>query len=97
MRVISTILEAKSNLSELIQKALAGEEVITANRNQPLAMLMAIDSAEKPKRKIGTEKHLAIKIGDDFDEPIDELFERYYPDELKTQKIADDEAKYKTK
>jgi len=92
--MIATIHEAKTNLSKLIQKALAGEEVIIANRNTPVVKLVAIETVHKPKRKIGTGKHLNIHIGDDFDDPIDYLFEGYYPEEVDSPKIAEDKSKY---
>lgn len=95
--MISTIHEAKTNLSKLIQKALAGEEVIIANRNTPVVKLVAIEAAEKPKRKMGTGKHLIIKMDDSFDDPVDELFEDYYPDIEGSIKVAEDEAPYNSK
>ena len=36
------VLEAKNNLSQLIRSAQAGEEVLIANRGQPVARLIAI-------------------------------------------------------
>lgn len=95
--MISTIHQAKTNLSKLIQKALAGEEVIIANRNTPVVTLVAIESIENPKRKIGTGKHLVIKMDGSFDDPIDALFKGYYPDNLETPKVTEDEAQYKSK
>ena len=74
--------------------ALAGEEVIIANRDKPVVKLVAIETVEKPKRKIGTGKHLGILIGDDFDDPIDYLFEGYYPEETNSPKVAEDKPKY---
>ncbi|HEY5791703.1 MAG TPA: type II toxin-antitoxin system Phd/YefM family antitoxin [Chthoniobacterales bacterium] len=47
-----TIHEAKTQLSRLIQKALAGEEVIIANRDKPVVRL-AVIATEKPKRRLG--------------------------------------------
>jgi prevent-host-death family protein len=35
------ILEAKSQLSQLVKRAQAGEEVVIANRGQPVARLVA--------------------------------------------------------
>jgi len=95
--MIATIHEAKTNLSKLIQKALAGEEVIIANRNTPVVKLVAIETVQKPKRKIGTGKHLVIKMDDSFDDPIDELFEGYYPDEEDIPKVAEDKTLYNGK
>ncbi|MDY0743556.1 type II toxin-antitoxin system prevent-host-death family antitoxin [Paucibacter sp. R3-3] len=43
------VLEAKNSLSQLIRSAQAGEEVVIANRGQPVAKLVPIhptDSAE---------------------------------------------------
>lgn len=44
------ILEAKNRLSELIKSAQAGEEVVIANRGQPVARLVA---AEPPAAATG--------------------------------------------
>ncbi len=38
------ILEAKSRLSQLIKQAQAGEEVIIANRGEPVARLLPTDA-----------------------------------------------------
>ena len=65
---------AKAHLSELIQKALLGEEVILAKDNRPLAKIVPLSSA-RPKRCIGLAKGL-IKISPNFDEPMDD-FEDY--------------------
>jgi prevent-host-death family protein len=46
------ILEAKNRLSQLIKSAQAGEEVIIANRGEPVARLVSIDAphaANAPK------------------------------------------------
>jgi len=43
------ILEAKTRLSELIRAAQAGEEVIIANRGQPVVKIVAISAqGERP-------------------------------------------------
>ncbi len=39
------ILEAKNRLSELIKSAQAGEEVIIANRGQPVAKLVPVEKS----------------------------------------------------
>ena len=65
---------AKAHLSELIQKAMLGEEVIIARDNKPLAKLIPINPPVR-QRKIGFAKGL-INIRDDFDEPLDD-FEGY--------------------
>jgi len=45
------IFEAKNRLSELIKAVQAGEEVVIANRGQPVAKLIAVDTGVvKPER-----------------------------------------------
>jgi prevent-host-death family protein len=39
------IAEAKAHLSELVQKAMMGEEIVIARDNKPLAMLVPIQRA----------------------------------------------------
>ena len=41
------ILEAKNRLSQLIQSALAGEEIIIANRGNPVVKLVPVDSVNE--------------------------------------------------
>lgn len=60
------IAEAKSHFSELVQKALTGEEVIIARDNKPLLRLMPL-SAEKPMRTPGSGKGKIRYIAPDFD------------------------------
>jgi prevent-host-death family protein len=66
---------AKAQLSELIQKAMLGEEVIIARDNQPLVKLTPL-KIQKQSRKIGLAKGL-ITIASDFNEPLED-FEDYY-------------------
>ncbi len=40
------ILEAKNRLSELIQSVLAGEEIIIANRGNPVVKLVPVSNSE---------------------------------------------------
>jgi prevent-host-death family protein len=49
---VHTIHEAKTNLSKLIQKACAGEEVIIAKGKTPVARIVPIAAAQK-KRVLG--------------------------------------------
>ncbi|KAA3655515.1 MAG: type II toxin-antitoxin system Phd/YefM family antitoxin [Calditrichaeota bacterium] len=65
------IHEAKTHLSKLIAKVSAGEEIIIAKGNKPVARLVHIPEF-KPKRKLGSAKG-QIHISNDFDEPMDEF------------------------
>jgi prevent-host-death family protein len=63
------IHEAKTNLSSLIQKVEAGEDVVIMRAGKPVARLTPYKKS--PPRKLGAFKG-KIKIPDDFDEPMPE-------------------------
>jgi len=60
--------EAKSKLSELIDQAIVGEEVVISKSGKPIANLVPL---EKPirNRKPGSAKGKLV-IADDFDAPL---------------------------
>jgi len=60
--------EAKTQLSRLLQRVAAGEEITIANRGTPVARLVP---AERPKgrRELGIDRG-RVKISDDFDAPL---------------------------
>jgi prevent-host-death family protein len=64
------LAEAKAHFSELVQKAMRGEDVIVAKENRPVVRIVPI----KPvRRKPGTGK--GVWISPDFDEPLDDFRE----------------------
>ena len=66
MAKVVNVAEAKAKLSELLEAALRGEEVIIAKRGKPLARLVP----EKPRhRELG---FLDFDIPDSFFEPLPE-------------------------
>jgi prevent-host-death family protein len=69
------IAEAKSRFSELVQKAMLGEEVLIARDNRLVAKLVPL---EKPlaQRKPGSGKGQILHIATDFDAPLD-VFKDY--------------------
>ena len=67
---IFTIHQAKTNLSKLIQKAAAGEEVMIARGAKPVARLIAVGEV-KGKRTPGSLKG-TLRVGRDFFEPLPE-------------------------
>ena len=69
-----TIHEAKTQLSKLIQQALAGEEIIIAKGRQPLVKLVALPEA-RPQRRIGGAQGVIHAMADDFDKPLSEFRE----------------------
>ncbi len=42
------ILDAKNRLSELLRAARSGEDVVIANRGEPVARLLAVSDAQAP-------------------------------------------------
>jgi prevent-host-death family protein len=59
MSITVNIGEAKTRLSELVAKVEAGEEVIIARGNAPVARLVALD--EKARRAAVMEEILAMR------------------------------------
>nr|MBF0223205.1 type II toxin-antitoxin system Phd/YefM family antitoxin [Desulfobulbaceae bacterium] len=68
------IAEAKAHFSEIIQKALLGEEIIIAKGNRPLVKIVPLTSATE-KRKPGSGAGLLQYMADDFDTPLDDFKE----------------------
>lgn len=62
------IYDAKTRLSQLVDKAASGEDVIVSRNGKPLARITRLD---EPKRKIrfGVLKG-KVKISADFDAPL---------------------------
>jgi prevent-host-death family protein len=62
------LYEAKTNLSSLVERAAAGEEIIIAKAGRPLARLVPLADSVKP-RELGL---LAgqVRIADNFDDPL---------------------------
>lgn len=90
--MIVTTHQAKTQLSKLIQRALDGEEIIIARRNQPLVKLQVIEE-KKPQRRFGALKDLVLVMGDDFDDELED-FAEYGPKDL--PKVAEDPKPYNT-
>jgi len=68
------IAEAKAHFSELVQKAMLGEEVVIAKGNKPVLKLVPLEKPKQP-RKPGSAKG-KIWMAKDFD-AIPEGFEDY--------------------
>ncbi len=47
------LYEAKTHLSQLVEDAARGEEIIIAKNGKPLAKLTVVGEAEKPKKRVG--------------------------------------------
>jgi prevent-host-death family protein len=69
MATVVTMHEAKTNLSKLVERAEAGEEIVIAKGKQPKVKLVPI--ATKPKRQFGSMKG-QFAIDERFFEPLPE-------------------------
>lgn len=65
------IHSAKAHLSELVQKAMLGEEVIIAKDNKPVVKLIAIKPI-KHHRHLGSAKGM-FELAKDFNEPLEDF------------------------
>jgi prevent-host-death family protein len=54
---VVTIHQAKTNLSKLIQKAAAGEEVIIARGSKPIARLVALGEVKASVLRVHSKAH----------------------------------------
>jgi len=70
------LYDAKTQLSSLVDKAAAGEEIIIAKNGKPMARLVPF--RERPLRKPGRFKG-KIWISKDFDDPLpQEMIDAWY-------------------
>ena len=78
MTEVVNMHQAKSSLSRLVERALAGEDVVNARNGEPLVKLVPIPK-ERKRRMPGRLKG-KIWMAPDFeltDAEIEELFERW--------------------
>jgi prevent-host-death family protein len=77
MATIVNMHEAKSTLSKLVEKVVAGEEVVIARAGKPVAKLVKY---EREPRRLGFLKG-RIWMAEDFDETDEELIDLFYGSE----------------
>ncbi len=71
-----SVHEAKTQLSRLLRRVAAGEEITITKRGVPVARLVPV-SSRKPVRQLGAYRGL-LKIRDDFDAPLpDEILDAF--------------------
>lgn len=68
--VVYNLYEAKSSLSQLVDRASSGEEIIIAKAGKPMAKLVAFPRSGVPRKPGGWEGK--VVISDDFDAPLPE-------------------------
>jgi prevent-host-death family protein len=74
MRTV-TIHQAKTHLSRLINRALAGEEIVVTRGREPVVILKPI-KPHGARRRLGGLHGIVTRMDDDFDAPLAD-FEDY--------------------
>lgn len=69
--IMVNIFEAKAKLSDLLDRAAAGEQILICKRNQPVAELRPIPGPRQAPRPIGKAKGL-FTIPDAFFDQLDD-------------------------
>lgn len=67
MRQIN-IHEAKTHLSQLVEDAARGDDIVIAKAGKPVARLVGIDQSRTPRRPGALKGR--VTIADDFDAPL---------------------------
>jgi prevent-host-death family protein len=67
------IAQAKARFSELVRKAISGEEVVIARDNKPLLKLVPLTADSKPRKPGGARGK--IWMAPDFDETPEDFKE----------------------
>jgi prevent-host-death family protein len=65
---IINLYEAKTSLSQLVERAAAGEEIIIAKAGKPKARLVPLAGHFEPRQPGGWEGK--VWVAEDFDEPL---------------------------
>jgi len=68
---ITNISEAKAQLSALIERVLAGEEIIIGKAGKPVAKLVKFERPAGPRKPDALKGR--IRVSDDFDELPEDL------------------------
>lgn len=68
------IHQAKTHLSQLLQEVAQGQDVVIARSGVPIARLVAWQPPPQPVAAPGAMRG-GIQLMDDFDSPLDDLFE----------------------
>ena len=73
--VVNTISEAKAQLSKLLERVQAGEEVILSKAGKPVAILVPYCEDRRPREPGALRGR--IHIGEDFDRLPDDIAEAF--------------------
>lgn len=87
MKEVNTY-EAKTQLSRLLRRVAAGEEITIASRGVPVARLVPVREGKGAHRKLGMDRGKFV-VPDDFDAPLpDEILDAFEGKEKRPRKKA---------
>lgn len=69
MQIVIPMHQAKSTLSQLVQRAAAGETVLIGPNGHAVAKLTRLDTPDTPNRRLGFLKGKLV-VPEDFDAPL---------------------------
>ena len=64
------VYEAKTRLSQLIDAAASGSDVIIARNGKPVARLTRLEQSQRPSYRLGLLESEGGWLADDFDAPL---------------------------
>lgn len=76
---VTNVYDAKTRLSQLIEEAVAGEEVVIGKFGKPLVRLVPYQAA-KPQRRFGVLRD-KIRLPDNFDDESPAINQHFYGDD----------------
>lgn len=67
------LYQAKTSLSSLVERAVAGEEIVIAKAGKPMVKMVSVLEKNKPKKRKSGQNDLGVTyIAPDFDAPLPE-------------------------
>jgi len=70
--------EAKTQLSKLVERACAGDEVVIARGGKPVVRLVPVEEKPKGLRPIGLDMDKGIVVHDNFNDPMPDDFMKFF-------------------
>jgi prevent-host-death family protein len=68
MATVTDLHEAEAQLSELVERAAAGEDILIARNGVPMVRLVPLEA--RPRRRTPGGWEHGVHIADDFDAPL---------------------------
>lgn len=82
------LYEAKTNLSALVDQAAEGEDIVIAKNGKPRAVIVSLDRAPAPERKVpefGFWDAEGFYLPDNFNDPDPEIEALFYGEDSNGQ------------